>query len=185
VKEPIHRDMPIVEIFDTFGTKSHKLVRAMSEAGIDCSCCCSHSDETLEQKLASRQMTDDQINAFMSRLNAVFDEPDDAPAIQMTEQAAKQFRAILAEEKKTGWALRFGIQASGCCGFEYFLDYSHEAQPTDDVFESHGVQIHVDKKSTPQLLGSTIDYAEDKHGAGFKVIGPTSGCGCHSHGCCS
>ncbi|MBF8262777.1 MAG: iscA [Parachlamydiales bacterium] len=178
--------MPIVEIFDTFGPKSHKLKRELVASGVECSCCRSSHDLTLEEKLSSHPMTDEQINTLVSRLNAVLDEPDE-PAIQMTEEAARQFRSILVEEKKIGWALRFGIQDSGCCGYEYFLDYSEQAQTTDQVFESHGIQIHVDPKSAAQLDGTIIDYAEGKHGAGFKIVSPSSGCGCsgNSGGCCS
>lgn len=113
--------------------------------------------------------------------------PTDPAMIQITEEAARQFSSLLAKEKKTGWGLRVGMQESDCCGFEYFLDFSPQPQPEDLVFESHGVQIHVDRKSAARLSGVIIDYSKGVHGAGFKIVSPSSsGCSCHSgNGCCS
>lgn len=107
--------------------------------------------------------------------------------IIMTESAAQQFIKILEEENKVGWGLRFGIESCGCCGHEYFLDYSEHAEPTDDVFVSNGVQIHVNRETTPLLLGSIIDFVEGEDRTGFKITNPTKVCKCHNNpnGCCS
>jgi iron-sulfur cluster assembly accessory protein len=109
---------------------------------------------------------------------------DDQSTIRLTEKAAQKFREILAQENKSGWALRLGIESSCCCGAEYFLDYSHQAKTDDTIFESEGIQIHVQQNSIPQLLGTIIDYVEGKHGAGFKISNPSC-CGGCSHNCCS
>ena len=103
---------------------------------------------------------------------------DELNSISLTERAADQFHAILTEEGKTGWGLRFGVQSTGCCGFEYFLDLSEKAQSEDQIFESQGIQIHVDQQSVPRLLGSVIDYVEGKEGPGFKIFSSKP------HSCC-
>ena len=128
-------------------------------------------------------MNDSEIIALLERLNKILDDSDDSSTIRLTEKAAQKFLEILAKENKIGWALRFGINTSSCCGGDYFLDYSQKARVDDTIFESHGVQIHVQQKLAPQLLGATIDYVEGKHGSGFKITNRS--CGCCTHKCCS
>ena len=89
---------------------------------------------------------------------------------------------ILKEEEKQGWGMRFGDRMSGCSGFEYILDYSEKAEADDEIFESHGIPIHINKGSLKRLLGSVIDYVDGLHGSGFKISNPhaKTSCGCGS-----
>lgn len=183
MKEPIHRQITIEEIFRHFPEKSQQLAEELANAGLHCAGCSASSWETLEAGMTGHGMNDSEITSLVERLNKIIDDSDDTSTIRLTEKAAKKFLEILAKENKTGWALRFGINASTCCGGEYLLDYSQKARADDTIFESNGVQIHVQQKLTPQLLGTVIDYVEGKHGAGFKISN-RSCCGC-SHKCCS
>jgi Iron-sulfur cluster assembly accessory protein len=103
----------------------------------------------------------------------------------MTERAAKKFLAILEEDQKQGWALRFGDRMSGCSGFEYELDFTQGPTTNDETFHCYGVNIHVDKAKLGRLLGSVIDYVDGLQGSGFKITNPNvrASCGCgSSHG---
>jgi hypothetical protein len=42
------------------------------------------------------------------------------------------------------------------------------------IFESQGIQIHIQHKSLDRLLGCVIDYTDGLQGAGFKISNPTS-----------
>ena len=170
MKEAIHRQMAIEELFRRFPEKSEQLAQEMTLAGLHCASCCASSWETLEEGMQSHGMGDEAINTLVQRLNLILDEEAPSATISLTERAAQQFLALLVEDGKPGWGLRFGIQSAGCCGFEYFLDYSEKAQPDDQTFESHGIQIHVQQKSAQRLLGSVIDFVEGKQGAGFKIF---------------
>lgn len=125
------------------------------------------------------------IENLVGKLNALLKEQEaevDRTKVTLTKNAANKFLEVLREEGKEGYGLRFGDTMSGCSGFEYILDFSEKAEDNDEVFESHGIEIHVDKGSLNRLLGSVIDYADGLHGSGFKISNPNarSSCGCGS-----
>lgn len=181
----ITRDMTIEEIFTLFPQKSQKLAQEMTNFGLHCTTCSAASEETLEEGMYNHGMNDQAIDQLLERLNRVLLEETDLSAISLTKKAAKKFKEILEDEEKTGWALRFGEETSGCRGTKYFLDFSEKPKETDVVFTSEEIHIHVDQKALDRLLGSVIDYADGLQGAGFKISNPNvkSSCGCgNSHG---
>lgn len=185
MEERIHRQMTIEEIFSRFPSKSQKLAQEMSNAGLNCVGCCASTWETLEAGVLSHGYEEAVIEDLLKKLNAILDEEEDRTTITVTEKAAKKYREILEEDGKAGWGLRYGEKAAGCSGFEYFLDYSEKPKEGDKVFESQGLQIHVQEKTLPRLIGSVIDYVDGLNGAGFKISNPNvkSACGCGtSHG---
>lgn len=181
----IHKDMTIEEIFTNFPHKSQKLAQEMTNAGLNCVGCSAASYETVEAGMLGHGMDESEIEKLLGKLNAILQEKEDLSTITITEKAAKKFLAILEEEGKSGWGLRFGEKAAGCSGFEFYLDYSEKAKEGDEVISSHGIEIHVAKASYSRLLGSVIDYVDGLQGAGFKISNPNvkSACGCgSSHG---
>ncbi len=180
MEERIHRQMTIEEIFSRFPSKSQKLAQEMSNAGLNCVGCCASTWETLEAGVLSHGYEEEAIEDLLKKLNAILDEEEDRTTITITEKAAKKYLEILKEDGKEGWGLRYGEKAAGCSGFEYFLDYSEKAKEGDKVFESQGLQIHVQEKLLPRLIGSVIDYVDGLNGAGFKISNPNvkSACGC-------
>ncbi len=185
MQETISREMTIEEVFKRFPSKSQKLAQEMTNAGLHCVGCSAATWETLEAGMYSHGFPDEQIDGLIRRLNSILEEKEDLSTITLTPRAAKKFSSILAEEGKTGWGLRFGEKAAGCSGFEYFLDYSEKPKAGDTLFESEGIQIHVQHQSVSRLLGSVIDYVDGLQGAGFKISNPNvkASCGCGtSHG---
>lgn len=181
-KPVIHRQMTIEQILSLFPHKAQRLSQEITNAGLHCVGCHAATWETLEAGMMGHGMNDEAIDRLVRRLNALLEEQDEATAndIAITKRAASKFIEILEEEGKQGWALRFGDRMAGCSGFEYILDYSEKAQSDDEIFESHGIQIHVNKNMLKRLLGSVIDYVDGLHGAGFKISNPNarSSCGC-------
>lgn len=187
VKQPkVNRHMTIEEILSLFPHKAQKLSQEITNAGLHCVGCHAASTETLEAGMYGHGMNDDQINRLIDRLNALLEEQEaDLTTITMTKRAAQKYLQILEEEGKLGWGLRFGEKMAGCNGFEFLLDYSEKALDTDQVYQSQGIEIHVDKILVPKLVGSEIDFVDGLRGSGFKVTNPKvrSACGCGtSHG---
>lgn len=182
-KPVIHRQMTIDQILAMFPHKAQRLSQEITNAGLHCIGCSAATWETLEAGMTGHGMNEEAIEKLVRRLNALLEEPDANPTtITMTKRAAKKFMDILAEEGKEGWALRFGDRMAGCSGFEYILDYSEKALPDDEIFESNGIQIHINKASAKRLLGSEIDFVDGLQGSGFKITNPhvRSSCGCGS-----
>lgn len=110
-----------------------------------------------------------------------------APAINLTEKAANQVRQIMSEQMAAGVAdklyLRFRVVGGGCSGFQHKLDLDPIVNPKlDEVFQMHGVDVVIDKRSMLYLGGVTVDFHDDLNKRGFSITNPSakSTCGCGS-----
>jgi len=102
--------------------------------------------------------------------------------ISLTPKAGDKVKEIREAEGLGDQGLRVRIIGGGCSGFSYDLFFEDETTELDQTFESEGVQLHIDMMSLQYLEGTTIDYVEGLHGAGFKFVNPKakSTCGCGS-----
>ena len=100
-------------------------------------------------------------------------------AIELTTSAAKQISGYMATQADAK-GLRFGVKNAGCSGFAYTVDMTDEILDTDEVFESHGVKVIVDKTHLEQIDGTQIDYETDGFASAFKFKNPkvVDECGC-------
>ncbi len=176
----VARDMTIEEIFSSFPHKSQPLSQEITNSGLHCVGCQAATWETLEAGMMGHGFSDEEIDGLVARLNEILAKEVDLSTIAFTKRAADKFRHILAEEGKEGYALRFGDKAAGCSGFEYVLDYSEKAKEDDQIFHSHGIEIHVHKPTAQRLLGCEIDFVDGLNGSGFKITNPNAkgSCGC-------
>lgn len=100
--------------------------------------------------------------------------------VELTESAANRVSTML-RQRGGGIGLRLGTRASGCSGFEYVVDYADEITDRDEVFESHGVKVVVDRNSLPRLNGTRVDYVRmNVLNEGFEFDNPNvkNACGC-------
>lgn len=184
-KTVITPQMTIEAILSLFPNKAQKLSQEITNAGLHCVGCHAATWETLESGMMGHGKNPAQVEELTRRLNVLLEEESDATTITLTARGATKFLAILAEDGKQGWGMRFSEEPAGCSGFEYSLDYSEKAAADDEIFLQHGVEIHVKKALVPRLLGSEIDYVDGLRGSGFKISNPhvKSSCGCgSSHG---
>ncbi len=115
------------------------------------------------------------------------DAPKVLPNIVITEKAAEEVKRIIADQQKEGAAetlyLRLRVVGGGCSGFQHKLDLDPQVnEKLDDVFNVHGVDVVVDKRSLLYLDGITVDFHNDLNKRGFSVSNPAakSTCGCGS-----
>lgn len=102
-----------------------------------------------------------------------------APSIAITDAAAARVGHFLARDPGA-LGLRFGVRRTGCSGYAYVVDMAKEIAANDTVFESHGVNIVVDRDSLPLVDGTLIDFAHKGLNAEFVFRNPrvTGECGC-------
>lgn len=101
-------------------------------------------------------------------------------SIQLTDNAAAHVRKMLQDHPQAK-GLRLGTRKSGCSGYAYVVDYADTIEEEDEVFESLGVRIVVDKASLPHLEGTTVDFVRSNAlNSGFEFINPNArnACGC-------
>ena len=101
-------------------------------------------------------------------------------AITLTDRAAERVKLIMAKSETPKIGIRLGVKNGGCAGMEYTMDYAEEKQPLDEIVEDKGVTIFIEAKAVLFLLGTEMDWEEDKLSAGFRFNNPnqTDACGC-------
>ena len=62
----------------------------------------------------------------------------------------------------------------------YFVEYAEEQKKFEDVVEDKGVRIFIDPTAVMFLIGTEMDYVEDKLQSGFVFNNPNEKgrCGC-------
>ena len=100
-------------------------------------------------------------------------------AIHLSDVAAARVQHFLQNRGK-GIGLRLGVKTTGCSGLAYVLEFVDELQEGDEVFESKGVKVIVDKKSLMFLDGTEVDFAKVGLNEGFQFKNPNAkdACGC-------
>ena len=101
--------------------------------------------------------------------------------ISMTERAAKKVAQVI-EKRGKGLGIRIGVKTTGCSGLAYVLEYVDSVPVTRDqfVYESHGVKVWVDGRSSPYVNGVEVDYVRTGLNEGFEFNNPNERdrCGC-------
>ena len=100
--------------------------------------------------------------------------------ITVTPAAIERVKALIASRDKPSAGVRIGIRARGCSGMSYTLEFADERTPFDEVVETQGVTILIDPKATMFILGTEMDWVEDKLENGFVFRNPNEKgrCGC-------
>ncbi len=100
-------------------------------------------------------------------------------AITLTTNAASRVSSFIQNRGK-GIGLRLGVKTTGCSGLAYKLEFVDSINPDDEVFESEGVKVIVDKKSLQYIDGTRLDYTREGLQEGFKFTNPNvkDECGC-------
>jgi len=110
------------------------------------------------------------------------ENPSDLTAINLSPKALEMVRKMLEKEGAAPeQGLRVAVVGGGCSGFQYSLAFD-EHKDGDVVAELDGVRVFVDEISLPYIAGTTLDYVEGLHGAGFRFDNPRASrtCGCGS-----
>jgi iron-sulfur cluster assembly protein len=100
--------------------------------------------------------------------------------LTITESATQRVKALLESRGKPAYGIRIGLKSKGCSGLSYTLEFADEAGPYDEVIEAHGVKVLIDPKAVMFIMGSQMDYVEDKLSSGFVFQNPNEKgrCGC-------
>jgi iron-sulfur cluster assembly accessory protein len=108
------------------------------------------------------------------------DATTEAPAhgVILTDVAAAKVKSLLEQEGRDDLRLRVGVQPGGCSGLIYQLYFDERTLDGDLVRDFGGVEVVVDRMSSPYLEGATIDFADTIEKQGFTIDNPNAGSSC-------
>jgi iron-sulfur cluster assembly protein len=101
-------------------------------------------------------------------------------AMTVTDAAAQRIQALLAKRGKPSVGIRVGVRSRGCSGLTYTLEYADEKGKFDEIVQDKGVTILIDPKATMFIIGTEMDFVDDKLQSGFTFRNPNEKgrCGC-------
>lgn len=68
--------------------------------------------------------------------------------------------------------IRVGVKNRGCSGLAYHLEYVEKAGKFDEAVEQDGVKVLIDSKALFSIIGSEMDWVEDKLNQRFVFRNP-------------
>jgi iron-sulfur cluster assembly protein len=100
--------------------------------------------------------------------------------LTITDAAFERVKSLLTQRNKPSVGIRISIRTKGCSGLSYSLEYADEKDPLDEMMEMNGVTILIDPKAVLFILGTEMDYVEEKMQSGFVFRNPNEKgrCGC-------
>jgi iron-sulfur cluster assembly protein len=100
--------------------------------------------------------------------------------ISITPAAADRIRQLMARHGGAAEGIRLAVKTAGCSGLTYKLDFTSEIGTGDEVVDLDGAKLVVDPEAIMFLIGTEMDYVEDKLGSAFQFRNPNEKgrCGC-------
>jgi iron-sulfur cluster assembly protein len=100
--------------------------------------------------------------------------------MSVTPVAAERVKALIDGRGKPTVGIRIGVRSKGCSGLSYTLEFADKQEPLDEVIDTQGIKLLIDAKASLFLIGTEMDYEEEKLKSGFVFKNPNEKgrCGC-------
>jgi iron-sulfur cluster assembly protein len=100
--------------------------------------------------------------------------------LSLTPAAVGRVRHLIDTQGDGAPGIRVGVRSAGCSGMSYTIDFAREIKDGDEVVEAEGVKVVVDPAAVMYLVGTEMDFVQDKLGSAFKFNNPNEAgrCGC-------
>ena len=102
------------------------------------------------------------------------------PIVTLTKKAAEHVRRLMDSADNNVIGIRIGVKTAGCSGMQYDVQFATEQKPFEDKIDQGGVTLFIDPTAVMFLIGSEMDWQEDKFSARFVFNNPNelARCGC-------
>jgi iron-sulfur cluster assembly protein len=90
--------------------------------------------------------------------------------MKLTPAAVEHLRALLDQPDPK--LIKVGVRNRGCSGLAYHLEYVDKAGAFDEAVEQDGVKVLIDSKALFSIIGSEMDWVEDKLSQRFVFRNP-------------
>ncbi|KAH9908152.1 hypothetical protein F4778DRAFT_720500 [Xylariomycetidae sp. FL2044] len=99
-------------------------------------------------------------------------------AMRLSPTAVEHLRGLLDQPEPK--LIKVGVRNRGCSGLAYHLEYVDKPGAFDEEVEQDGVKVLIDSKALFSIIGSEMDWIEDKLNQRFVFRNPNikEECGC-------
>ena len=100
--------------------------------------------------------------------------------LNITDVAKQRIRELISSRKKTTLGIRIAITTKGCSGLSYKVEFADKILEKEEKLTIEDLIILIDPKSVLFIIGSTMDYVDNKIQSGFVFQNPNQkgSCGC-------
>lgn len=91
-------------------------------------------------------------------------------AMKVSPLAIEQLRKLVSQPDPK--FIRVGVKNKGCSGLAYHLEYVEKPGTFDEVVEQDGIKVLIDSKALFSIIGSEMDWQEDKLSKRFVFKNP-------------
>lgn len=98
--------------------------------------------------------------------------------MHLSPKAVSQLKELF--EQPESKLIRVGVKNRGCSGLAYHLEYVDKPGAFDESVEQDGVKVLIDSKALFSIIGSEMDWIEDKLSARFVFRNPNISKSIHS-----
>ncbi|MDX2049741.1 MAG: iron-sulfur cluster assembly accessory protein [Rickettsiaceae bacterium] len=102
--------------------------------------------------------------------------------ITISKDAITRIKFLLSQKDKKAYGIRVSVKKGGCSGLAYNIEYAYDKNPAEEEILQDDVRVLVDPLAVMYLVGSEMDFTEDKFKSGFTFLNPNEKgkCGCGS-----
>jgi iron-sulfur cluster assembly protein len=102
------------------------------------------------------------------------------PLLEVTQAAENRIAELIASRNKPTLGIRLGIKTRGCSGLAYKIEFADEIFKGDEKIVLNDLVLLIDSKAILFMIGSVMDYVDDKVQSGFVFTNPNQkgSCGC-------
>ena len=113
-------------------------------------------------------------------MSQTVDSATSTHGVQLSDAAAAKVKSLINQEGRDDLRLRVAVQPGGCSGLIYQLFFDERLMDDDLVRDFEGVEVVVDKMSTPYLDGAVVDFEDTIQKQGFTIDNPNAegSCAC-------
>lgn len=90
--------------------------------------------------------------------------------MKLTPAAVEQLRNLLDQPEPK--LIKVGVRNRGCSGLAYHLEFVDKPGAFDETVEQDGVRVLIDSKALFSIIGTEMDWAEDKLSQRFVFRNP-------------
>lgn len=100
--------------------------------------------------------------------------------LTITPKAKDRILALIQKREKPSMGIRIGVRARGCSGYTYTIEYADDLQDFEETISLDSYKVCIDPKALLFLIGTEMDYVEEKLQSGFVFKNPNEKgrCGC-------